>query len=104
MFLYPPYFRMIQIEFLHKNASTCAHAAAVFADAAKKLLGSRLIGPATPGIARIRGQYIQQVTIKMEKDPKAVKKIKTIILTERNKLREIKACSSVRVNIDVDPY
>jgi primosomal protein N' (replication factor Y) (superfamily II helicase) len=104
MFLYPPYFRMIQIEFLHKNASTCAHAAAVYAEAVKKQIGSRLIGPATPGIARIRGQYIQHVTIKMEKDAKAVKKVKTIIMAERDKLRHIKACSTVRVNIDVDPY
>lgn len=104
MYLYPPYFRMIQIEFLHKNAATCAHAASVFADAVKKLIGNRLIGPATPGIARIRGQYIQQVTIKMEKEPKAVKKVKGIILAERNKLRQVKSCATVRVNIDVDPY
>ncbi|MBK9736677.1 MAG: primosomal protein N' [Saprospiraceae bacterium] len=103
-FVYPPYFRMIQIELLHKNAGTCAHAAGVFADQVRSKIGSRLIGPAIPSIARIRGMYIQTITIKMEKDPKIVSKIKKIILQERDKLKQIATCKSVRVNIDVDPY
>lgn len=104
MFKYPPYFRMIQIELLHKNAGTVAHAAAVYAQKISQLIGNRLIGPAVPSIARIRGQYINAITIKMEKDPKVVQKIKTIISEEREKLRLIPACKSVKVIIDVDPY
>ena len=103
-FVYPPYFRMIQIELLHKNAGTCAHAAATYAEMVRKLIGNRIIGPAVPSISRIRGQYIQTITIKMEKDSKVVSKIKQIIMEEREKLRLIPACKSVRVNIDVDPY
>lgn len=104
MFRYPPYFRMIQIELLHKNAGTVAHASAVFAQNISKLLGNRLIGPAIPPIARIRGNYINTITIKMEKDPKVVHKIKEIVMVEREKLRLIPACKSVKVIIDVDPY
>jgi primosomal protein N' (replication factor Y) (superfamily II helicase) len=103
-FVYPPYFRMIQIELLHKNAGTCAHAATIYTEMVRKLIGNRIIGPAVPSISRIRGQYIQTITIKMEKDTKVVSKIKQIILEEREKLRLIPACKSVRVNIDVDPY
>ncbi len=103
-FIYPPFFRMIQIELLHKNAQTVAHTAQVFADQIRKKIGNRLIGPAIPGISRIRGQYIQTITIKMEKDPKVVHNIKQLILDERNKLKLLPNSKSVRVNIDVDPY
>ena len=103
-FIYPPFFRMIQIELLHKNPTTVAHAAQVFADQVRKKIGNRLIGPAIPGISRIRGQYIQTITIKMEKDPKVVHNIKQLIIDERNKLKLLPNSKSVRVNIDVDPY
>ncbi|MBL0099889.1 MAG: hypothetical protein IPP49_07430 [Saprospiraceae bacterium] len=95
---------MIQIELLHKNAATCAHAAATYADQIRKLIGNRILGPAIPSIARIRGQYIQTITIKMEKDTKIVSKVKKIIMEERDKLRNMPACKTVRVNVDVDPY
>jgi len=104
MFRYPPYFRMIQIELLHKNAGTVAHASTIFAQNISKLIGNRLIGPAIPSIARIRAQYINTITIKMEKDPGVVSKIKEIILVEKEKLKQIPACKTVRINIDVDPY
>jgi primosomal protein N' (replication factor Y) (superfamily II helicase) len=104
MFRYPPYFRMIQIELLHKNSATVNHTAAVYAQNVEKLIGNRLIGPAIPSIARVRGQYINTITIKMEKDPKIVRKVKDILLAERDKLKTIPACKSVRINIDVDPY
>jgi len=104
MFKYPPYFRMIQIELLHKNAATVAHAATILSQNIGQFIGNRLIGPAVPSIARIRGQYINTITIKMEKDPNVVHKIKKIILAERDKLRSIPACKSVKIVIDVDPY
>lgn len=101
---YPPFFRMISIEMLHKNAATVSHTAQVYADNLRKTLGSRLIGPAVPGIERLRGQYIRTLTIKMEKNPAVVAKIKELLLTERDRLQSVPACRSVRINIDVDPY
>jgi primosomal protein N' (replication factor Y) len=103
-FRYPPYFRMIQIELLHKNAEICAHAAKVYAGNISKIIGNRIIGPSVPSIGRIRGQYIQTITIKMEKDPKIVHLIKKLIMDQKEKLKQIASCKSVRVNIDVDPY
>ena len=103
-FRYPPYFRMIQIELLHKQAPVVEHTAKVFADMIRKVVGDRLLGPAPPSIARLRGQYIQQITIKMEKDPKAAYRIKQLILDSKATLKQINACKNVRINIDVDPY
>jgi primosomal protein N' (replication factor Y) len=104
MFRYPPYFRLIQIELLHRNAETCAHAAGVLADQLRKHAGNRILGPAVPSIARIRGMYIQHITVKMEKDPAVNQKIKQMILSERDFLKTIPATKNVRVIIDVDPY
>ena len=103
-FKYPPYYRMIQIELTHKQAATVAHTATVYAEMLKKVVGSRLLGPAVPPTARLRGQYIQHITIKMEKDAGVVQKIKNTILEARSQIKQITACKSVRINIDVDPY
>lgn len=103
-FKYPPFYRMIQIEVLHKNSGTAAHAANIFAAQVKEKIGKRLIGPAVPSISRIRGLYIQTITIKMEKDPTIVHKIKQIILDVKSKIKQIPNCKTVRISIDVDPY
>lgn len=104
MFRYPPYFRMIQISFLHKNAEVVAGAAAEYALLIKKHLGERVLGPAIPSIARLRGQYINTITVKMEKEHQLVSKIKKLLLYTSDTIRNIKTYKYVRINIDVDPY
>ncbi|MBK9257034.1 MAG: primosomal protein N' [Saprospiraceae bacterium] len=103
-FRYPPYYRMIQIELLHRQAQVVEHSAQVFAEMIKAVIGDRLLGPAVPSVGRLRGMYIRQITIKIEKDPKVVQRIKAVILEARTKLKQVPACKSVRINIDVDPY
>jgi primosomal protein N' (replication factor Y) (superfamily II helicase) len=103
-FLYPPVYRLIEIQFLHKNAQTTAHAAQCFAELLRPSLGNRVIGPAEPSISRLRGMYIQQIIIKFEKDGNTAPRIKKLIDESRLKLREISATKSVRIMIDVDPY
>jgi primosomal protein N' (replication factor Y) (superfamily II helicase) len=103
-FIYPPYYRMIEIDFLHKNLETAIHAAQVFVNILKPQLGNRLIGPSEPPMARVRGMYIQNVLIKFEKDGKMSTHIKDLIETTRIQLKNIQATKSVRLIIDVDPY
>lgn len=103
-FRYPPFYRMLQIEFMHKQPDTVEYAANTYADILRPALRDRLLGPATPPVNRIRGQYIQIITVKMERDPKIVSYIKNMILEARYKLKETEKCKSVRVVIDVDPY
>jgi len=104
-FLYPPFFRLIHIEMLHKKSDVVAHAAQEYAQILKHKIGiKRVLGPAIPSIARIRGMYIYTITLKFEKDSHIVAKIKQIVSDEKEKLLKIPACKSVRINIDVDPY
>ncbi len=102
-FVYPPFYRMIRLTLKHKNARTVAEAAQVMAHELKKHLGKRIIGPSEPGIGRIRNQYLQTITIKMERNLQKIVEIKKMVLQLRSELRNANGLKSVRVNIDVDP-
>lgn len=104
MYKYPPYYRMIQIEFFHKNSETVADAAKEFATLMKSKLGERVLGPAIPPIARIRGQYVNTITIKLEKNHQLASQVKRLLQQTTEYIKNIKALKYVRINIDVDPY
>ena len=66
-------------------------------------MGKRVIGPAVPGIPRVRGQYLLVIMIKLEKNPKKIKTAKEIIAKASILMKGQKGFSAVRVNVDVDP-
>lgn len=101
-FLYPPFCRMIKLELRHKNPKQVEQAAKMLGDWLRHNLGKRVVGPAQPGISRIRNLYIQHLAIKMELDSVKIKKIKQLVKEEINNLRKVKGMSTVRVDIYVD--
>lgn len=103
-FGYPPFTRLINIHFQHKNPKQCYKTAARMAYLLKQKLGKRVLGPAVPGIARIRGQYRQQIMVKMEKSSDKIHKIKAFVLDTREDLMADRDYSPVRIIIDVDPF
>ena len=102
-FLYPPFNRLIQITFKHKVANTVNQATRLYTHLAKEHLGNRVIGPAVPGIPRVRGQYILVLMIKMEINNQLIQKIKSFLENTARITKSEKGFSSVRINIDVDP-
>jgi len=102
-FYYPPFFRMIVITVKHKRPEVAEEAAKKTAILLKKKLGNRIMGPSVPGIARLRGLYQQQITIKMEKNKKVIEGVKAYITEVKNEVLFEKGKSSVRIVIDVDP-
>jgi primosomal protein N' (replication factor Y) (superfamily II helicase) len=104
MFVYPPHYRLIEIQFWHKSAEIALHTANTFAHLLRPKLGNRIIGPSEPSIGRIRGQYIQTILIKHEKDAKITRDIKQYITDTKLHLKTVSATKSTRVIIDVDPY
>lgn len=101
---YPPYYRMLYIQLKHRKPATVADAARYMALELKKTLGGRVLGPAEPGVARLKGLYLQNILIKSEKDPKVISYVKA----ETQRLKDVLSLSagykSVRVRLDVDPY
>ncbi len=102
-FLYPPYFRLIEITLKHKDPKTVLHGARHMYELIYKVLGKRVIGPSQPGVARLRGQYLQKIHIKMEKDPAILNKVKSTLLSAKAQCQNTPGIKTVRINIDVDP-
>ena len=103
-FIYPPFYRLIEITLKNRDPQKVQAAAVLFAELLRKSLGRRVIGPATPGIARVRTLYLRTVIVKVEKASKALNKAKEVILLTRDEIKSRDGLKSTRVNIDVDPY
>jgi primosomal protein N' (replication factor Y) len=103
-FLYPPYFRMINILLKHKDVKKVHEAAEIMAMQLKTHFGKRVIGPAEPGVARLRGQFLRTITIKLEKNNAFIGKAKKTIQAVKSYVLDHKGLKAVRINIDVDPY
>lgn len=103
-YLYPPFYRLILIIVKHKKPKVCHHGAEQLAHALKAHFGSRIKGPTEPVISRIRNQYIRHVLIKLEKDARLIASIKYYIKINIERIRKEEGMSTVRFNVNVDPY
>lgn len=103
-FRYPPFARLIRITLKHKKADTLQQAAQWYADGLKPALGPRVMGPAAPAIPRVRNHYLTDILIKLERKQALITQTKALLLDLKAQLIQQKGWSSVRINIDVDPY
>lgn len=103
-FIYPPFVRIVSITLKHKKANTVFEAAKYMGKHLSQKFGNRILGPTQPGVARLRGYYLQNILIKMEKDPKVMNTIKNYLRLIKNQTVSSPGFKSVRINIDVDPY
>jgi primosomal protein N' (replication factor Y) len=103
-FHYPPFTRLIGIHLQHKDPKLVYKTARYLAAQLRTSLGKRVLGPAVPGIARIRGQYRQHILIKMEKSADTVYQIKAMIKASVAELSSNREYSPVRIILDVDPF
>lgn len=67
-------------------------------------LGSRVLGPEPPLISRIRNQYIQTITLKIERNNVSIAKVKDLIQQAILQFQVEKQYKGSRISIDVDPY
>lgn len=102
-FKYPPYYRIIKIEFKDKNLSRVQKASTWYGQALELRFKENVLGPEAPPIGRIRNQFIINILIKIPKS-QSLEKTKKYILHVQRSLNAVKAFASVRVNIDVDNY
>ena len=102
-FVYPPFFRLINITIKHKKPEIAEETAKVLASKLKAKLGNRVMGPSVPGISRIRGFYIQNIIIKMEKNLEVVQKVKSLISLIKTEMNQVASLKSARIIVNVDP-
>jgi len=99
---YPPFFRLIEFTFKHKDKDTVRAGAEMFADQLKKVFKNRVYGPQDPLIARINNYYLKTVMLKLERELSVTKVREQLgdMITAFNADSKTK---SVRIVVDVDP-
>jgi primosomal protein N' len=101
-FGYPPYTRVIQVTFRHRDKAIVQTAAQFFANNLKKEFGPYLVGPAEPVIARIRNQYLMELMLKLPKDGHTINFAKHVIQQQTAIVQNNQKWRSVVIIPDVD--
>jgi primosomal protein N' (replication factor Y) len=101
-YIYPPFYRLINISLKHKNQRLVNEAANYLAKSLRKIFGIRIFGPQSPVINRIQNSFIVNILLKIEKKSSPAK-AKWILNQQANFLKEIDKFKSIQVNFDVDP-
>ena len=102
-FHYPPFTRLIQFRFKHKNQERVRKTAEKFVELLRPHFQPHLLlGPEEPSVARINNLYIMQVMLKINEN-QSPSKIKRFVQNQIEKLHTISVYRSVRLEIDVDP-
>ncbi len=102
MFGYPPFTRLIRFNVKHADLKVVTEAAADLASLLKKLLPGKVMGPQAPAVSRIQGKHIQNILIKLERNPELQirkKKIASLIKDFSDK----RSYGSLVIQADVDP-
>ncbi len=102
-FEYPPFTRLIRVSLRHKKPPVLQTAAQLFDKTLRPRLGARLKGPATPYIGRVRGYYLADFLIKLERDARLITATKQWLEDTGQKVVASEGLSGVRISVDVDP-
>jgi primosomal protein N' (replication factor Y) (superfamily II helicase) len=102
-FFYPPFSRIIDIHFRHKNRDIVNEAALVFAKSLETPYGKYMVGPAEPVINRIRNLFLVDLLLKLPRDAKLIARCKEDLLKQAIILRQHAKFKSIVIIPDVDP-
>lgn len=102
-FRYPPYSRLIQIVFKHKQKHIAEEAATIMHSALQKNKQIEVAGPAQPVIDRVRNMYLWELLIKVPKDAHVLQQCKQQILQQVTIVQSAKRYAGVVIIPDVDP-
>jgi len=101
-FNFPPFSRIINIYVKHREASTTAECASIYAAALRKIFGTRICGPQEPPVSRVQSMYIRKIMLKAELNI-SMKQVKNILRDEYVKLSSNPLMRSLTIYYDVDP-
>lgn len=102
-FHYPPFYRVINFSFKHRDKDMLNEGAREFVAELKNKFGNRVLGPEFPAISRVKNLYIKNALIKIEREA-SINKVRELIVEVKNTFESQSDFKSVRVMVDVDPY
>jgi primosomal protein N' (replication factor Y) len=101
-FAYPPFMQMIIVYVRHRRAADADLLARELTLRLRQLLGTRVLGPDEPPVARVQGLSIRRIILKLERNL-PIARIKQNLLSMRTDLLAQKAFASGQILFDVDP-
>ena len=102
-YYYPPFTRLIHIQFRHKENFIAEEAANIFVAGIKKDFEQYITGPAQPVINRLRNKYLWDILLKLPKNTSLINQCKIQIEQQTAILKFNKRYRSVDIIVDVDP-
>jgi primosomal protein N' (replication factor Y) len=102
-FKYPPFYRLIRFTLKYQDYEALNVASSVFAQNLRNAFGNRILGPEYPLIAKMKGQFLKDILLKLEKgySTDLARERIALVLDSFNQTTQYR---SIRVVIDVDPY
>ncbi len=101
-FFYPPYARLTAITLRHRDMDTLRAGALALTSALRARFGRRVLGPMTPPVDRIRGEFIVNLLLKIE-SAASFSRARELLNAELAAFQQNAAFKSITVVANVDP-
>lgn len=101
-YFYPPFSRVIHLQFRHKERDVVFDAAHSFAKALDVPYGKFIVGPAEPVVNRVKNLFLMELLLKLPRDSQLITKCKEDILKEIVSLHSESKFKKVTIVPDVD--
>jgi len=102
-FFYPPFSKLIQLTFKHREKNIAEEAAHIMISGLKKNFSNYINGPAQPLVERIKNQYLWEVLLKLPRQANLIQQCKTAIHQQNAILQFNKRYRTCTIVADVDP-
>ena len=100
-FGYPPFVRIVKIAMRSANQKLLVDASLQLGEQLRKRFGRRVLGPVSPLIDRVRGEWRVELMLKVEVES-SFSRARAILCEEINSLRKTKEYRNVTIICDVD--
>lgn len=101
-FFYPPYARLTALTLRHRDPALLRRGVVALATALRRRFGRRLLGPMTPPVDRIRGEWLVGLLLKIESGASSAR-ARELLAGELKAFSENPEFRNITVAVDVDP-
>lgn len=102
LFHYPPFYHLVYVFLKHRIDNVVESAATEFAGRLRSILGSRVLGPDKPAVARIKELNIRKIVIKLENNIDLAR-VRLCLRQQQAALMQDKRYGALQMYYDVDP-
>ncbi|MCI7283140.1 MAG: primosomal protein N' [Prevotella sp.] len=102
LFHYPPFYHLVYVFMKHRDDHTVESASIEMAGRLRSFLGTRILGPDKPAVARVKELHIRKIVIKLENQIDLAK-VRLCLKQQQTELMKDKRYGALQVYYDVDP-